>query len=345
MRKLLLPALLAAVLAAGCAKSPQEGPNDSEIRYFESWIISQRAKHPEYLWKETSLGSYILEDEPGYGALVGDSDATPYVNVSYIITDLQGNILESSEEADARRLGSFSSGSYYGPRTVYRGEGGCTAGENDLMTGMKVGGTRKAVVPGWLLSSARYDSAADYMKVSSKGTSAIFTISMDDAFTDVVKWQIDSLERTVRRMYPSASLDTTGMYGFYYYQITPPSNADEVMDDGAKFDINYTGFLLNGHIFDSTDEIISKDNNLSEKTSYGPTYITWNEDYQEITMGSDSASPILGFAYALSKMRPGEKGVAFFYSNLGYQYNGSEPTIPPYCPLAFELEMVGAHSD
>jgi FKBP-type peptidyl-prolyl cis-trans isomerase 2 len=345
MRKLLIPALLAAVLAAGCAKSPQEGPNDAEIRFFESWVISQRAKHPEYLWNETTLGSYILEEEVGTGALVGSAEASPYLNISFVITDLQGNILKSSEEADARRLGTFSSNSYYGPRTVYRGDTGCTAGENEIFTGMKVGGTRKAVIPGWLMTSSIFENPADYLTASSGGESAIYTITVKDVFSDVVKWQVDSLERTIKRLYPSASLDTSGMYGFYYYQLTPPADSDETMNAGDKFDINYTGFLLNGHIFDSTDEIICKDNDLPEKSEYGPTYISWNEDYQQITLGEDAATPVSGFAYALSKMKPGEKGVAFFYSNLGYQYKGSEPTIPSYCPLAFELEMVGKKSD
>ena len=344
MRKLLLPVLLAAALAGGCAKSTQEGPNDSEIRFYESWVISQRAKHPEYLWKETPLGSYILEEETGTGALVGDYEASPFVNVSYVITDLDGNIILSTSEQDAKKLGTFEYRNYYGPHVVFRGEGSCTAGENDLLQGMRVGGTRRAVVPGWLMTSARYDNASDYMKVSGS-SSAIYTISVKDAFSDVNKWQVDSLEKAVKRLYPSASLDTTGMYGFYYYQLTPPTNPGEVMNSGDKFDINYTGVLLNGHIFDSTDEIVCKDNNLPEKSSYGPVYISWNDEFKQITMGSEGSTPVEGFAYAISKMRPGEKGVAFFFSNLGYMYNGSEPTIPPYCPLAFEIEMVGKHSN
>ena len=345
MRKLLLPAIFAAVLAAGCAKNPQAGPNDAEIRFFESWVISQRAKHPEYLWKETALGSYILEEKEGYGALVGDAEASPFLNISYVITDLQGNILKSSDEADARRLGTYDPVSYYGPHTVFRGDSGCSAGENELFTGMKVGGTRTAAIPGWLMTSSRFDNPADYLTASSGGESAIYTITVEDVFTDVYKWQIDSIERTIKRMYPSASLDTTGMYGFYYYQLSPPTDPDAIMNASDMININYTGFLLNGHVFDSTDEIVSKDNNLPEKTIYEPVYINWNDDYQQITMGSETSSPIQGFAYALSKMRPGEKGVAFFYSNLGYQYKGSEPSIPSFSPLAFELEMVGKKSE
>ena len=343
MRKLLIPALLAAVLAAGCAKTPQEGPNDSEIRFFESWVISQKAKHPEYLWKETPLGIYILDEEVGTGALVGDAETSPFVSVSYTISDLDGNIAQYSEEPEAKRMGTFSYENYYGPRLIFRGQGGCLAGEDELFSGMRVGGTRTAVIPGWLMTSTKYDNAADYLK-NSGGESALYTVTVKGTYPDAIQWQIDSLERTIKRLYPSASLDTTGMFGFYYYQITPPTEPDAVMSSGDMFDINYTGFLLNGHVFDSTDEIISKDNNLPEKSTYGPTYINWNDEYAQITMGSSDSTPITGFAYAISKMRPGEKGVAFFFSNLGYQYKGSEPTIPPFCPLAFELEMVGRHT-
>lgn len=345
MKKLLLPALFAVILAAGCAKNPQEGPNDAEMRFFESWVISQRAKHPEYLWKETKLGSYILEEKEGSGSLVGDEQTTPFVNISYVITDLEGNIISSSDEANARRLGTYSSSNYYGPRVIYRENTGCTAGESELFTGMKIGGTRTAVIPAWLMTSNRYDSAADYLKQSTSSEAAIYTVTMEDSFTDLNKWQIDSLEKVIRRLYPTASLDTTGMYGFYYHQITPPTEPDAEFNESDKIDINYTGFLLNGKIFDTTDEIISKDNGLAEKSSYGPVYIKWHEDYKEITMGSDDSSPISGFSYALSKMKPGEKGVAFFISNLGYQYKGSEPAIPPFCHLAFELEMVGKKSE
>lgn len=345
MRKLLIPALFAVILAAGCAKTPKEGPNDAEIRFFNSWLISQRAKHPEYLWKETVLGSYILEETEGYGALVGDAEASPFVHVSYVIKDLEGNIISSSEEEDAKRLGTFSYQNYYGPRVLFRSDTGCTAGENELLTGMKVGGTRTAVIPSWLMTSARYDNASDYLNHSTSSEAAIYTVTVEDVFADQSKWQIDSLERTIKRLYPSASLDTTGMYGFYYHQLTPPTDPAATIENSQKININYTGFLLNGHVFDSTDEIISKDNNLEEKSSYGPVYITWSDDYKEITMGSNNDSAVSGFSYAISKMKPGEKGVAFFISNLGYQYKGSEPAIPAFCPLAFEIEMVGIKTD
>lgn len=344
--RLILVLGVAAALAAGCAKTPQEGPNDSEIRYYESWVISQRAKHPEYLWRETSLGSYILEEQAGTGALVGDSDATPFVHIRYTVQDLNGNIIASSEEDVARRLGDFEYVNYYGPRTFYRltdGLQGCLAGEDELFTGMRVGGTRKAVVPGWLLTSSRYDNVSDYKKNKGKDSS-IYTVTVEDAIVNMEKWQTDSIQNYLKRLYPAASLDTTGKYGFYYYQITPPDDPEEEIGESEKVYLNYTGFLLNGHIFDSTDEIVCKDNHIS-KSAYEPVYVNWKnaENYASITMGDEGSSLVDGFNYALSKMKHGEKGVAIFYSVWGYGISGNEPVIPPLSPIGFEIEIL--HKD
>ncbi|MBP5334798.1 MAG: FKBP-type peptidyl-prolyl cis-trans isomerase [Bacteroidales bacterium] len=341
--KLILVLGMAAALAAGCAKSPKEGPNDAEIRYFESWVIAQKAKHPEYLWKETPLGSFILEDTPGNGTLIGDAEATPFVFLRYTVSDLNGNIISSSEEDVAKQIGTYKYVNYYGPRTFYRktdGLSGCLAGEDEIFTGMRVGGSRKVVVPGWLLTSSRYDTKAEYMAKKAQ-ESAIYDITVLDSTTDMGKWQADSIEAYLRRVHPDASLDTTGKYGFYYYQITPPPADAAEIGESEKVYLNYTGFLLNGHIFDSTDEYICKDNHLS-KTSYGPVYVNWKkaEEYSSITMGDDASNLVDGFTYALSKMKRGEKGLAVFYSVWGYGINGNEPIIPALSPIAFEIELL-----
>ena len=57
-------------------------------------------------------------------------------------------------------------------------------------------------------------------------------------------------------------------------------------------------------------------------------------------MGSSNSSMINGFALTLWQMRSMEKGVGVFYSPMGYSYNGSGSSIPPYSPLVFEIEIV-----
>ena len=62
-------------------------------------------------------------------------------------------------------------------------------------------------------------------------------------------------------------------------------------------------------------------------------------------MGSSSSSVIGGFALTLWQMRAFEKGIGVFYSPLGYSFNGSGSTIPPYAPLVFEIEIVEEPED
>ena len=133
------------------------------------------------------------------------------------------------------------------------------------------------------------------------------------------------------------SNDTTG---FYYKQTSAPES-DEAFPSDTTIYINYTGKLLNGLVFDTTDERIAKDNGLyNPDKSYTPVSIQWGEEYTDITMGSGSSSVIDGFARTLWQMKAMESGVSIFYSPLGYGYSGSEPSIPPYSPLIFEIEIV-----
>lgn len=329
-----------AILACSCAKAPQTGINDAEIRHVESWVLYQKSIHKDYLWKETPLGCYILEEKEGTGALLGDATASPFALISYTATNLDGKIISCSGEDLARQLGTYKQYNYYGSSVIARGAGNSYAGEDEVLTGMRVGGTRKVMVPAWLLTTKRYKSIDDYKNSQGGTTSAIYTFTVEDTFSDVFKWQIDSIETFIKRNYPKASLDTTGKYGLYYYQITPPDDPDEVINTGDRLHLNYTGRLLNGTVFDSTDEIVSKDNGLEPKSAYEPTYITKGDKYSNTTMGESESEIIDGFAYAVDKMKHGEKAIAIFYSPWGYGAKGSGASIPPYSPLMFELEMV-----
>ncbi len=53
-----------------------------------------------------------------------------------------------------------------------------------------------------------------------------------------------------------------------------------------------------------------------------------------------SGSTIKGFEEGISKMRIGEKATIIFPSAIGYGANGSSPTIPPFAPLIFEIEIL-----
>lgn len=330
---------ITAALVASCAKAVQTSPNESEIRRVESWVKYQQTLHPEYLWTQTSLGCYILEEEEGTGALIGYPSDNPYAYITYSITDLDGNILDASDEATAHQLGTYQRQNFYGPTVLARGVGNAYAGEDEIVQGMRVGGKRKVLVPGWLMTTNRYKDANGYKNTASEVSSIIYSVEVKDIFPNVFEWQVDSIETFLKRNYPKASLDTSEKYGFYFYQLTPPEDPDEIVNTSDKFYLNYTGMLLNGTIFDSTYEEVCKDNGLN-RSSYGPTYVTHGESYDMSTMGDSESNIIDGFAFAAYKMKHGESAIAVFYSPWGYKESGSGKTIPPYSPLLFKLDFL-----
>ncbi len=82
--------------------------------------------------------------------------------------------------------------------------------------------------------------------------------------------------------------------------------------NGATVKLNYIGKLLSGTEFDAG------------------TF--------SFVLGSGTT--IKGFDEGVSKMRIGEKALIVFPSAIGYGPAGSGTTIPPYAPLAFEIEIV-----
>jgi hypothetical protein len=333
----LLGAAAAIALAGACAKESSESTNGDNKIYFDAWISEHYpAATP------TELGVYIIEDHPGTGEAIADDDN--YLFIKYTATSLDGTIESSTEENLAQQLGTYSKGNYYGPAVVLKSKWLTQAGILDILDGMRVGGVRKAVVPGWLNvtleDSEDYSTAEEYLKHKS-GSNAIYTIELIDKTDDIYEWEVDSLERYTARV--MNGVDST-FYGYYYQQLKAPSDTTTFPTD-TTFYINYTGRLLNGQVFDTTIEDTAKFYGIySSSKTYEPTYVKMSEDYTEITIGgsstSDGSTTIDGFAYCLSKMKAYEKGVCAFYSYLGYGYSGSGDAIPAYAPLSFEIEIV-----
>lgn len=334
--------LALALAAAGCAKAVTEGPNDANQRYFNAWM---ELNHPDA--KPVGIGIYILEEEVGSGVEVKKDN---YVYTNYTVTDLQGNITSYSGKEAAKQLGEYNPADYYGPKVLTTFESTIQAGLNEAMLGMKVGGRKKVIIPSWLMTYNTYDTPQEYLANSTSGTDAIYDISIADVTSDISKYEINEIAQYFSDNYDtfgpfSAADSLKGHYGCYYKQLKAPVDTTSFPVDSVVY-INYTGKLLNGQVFDTTIERIAKDNNIySASRTYEPVSITWGEDYDDLTMGTDGSSVISGFALTLWQMRAFEKGIGVFYSPLGYSYNGSGSSIPPYAPLVFEIEIVAEPED
>ena len=332
MRNALLVAMAAVMAAAGCAKSEKTEPNAADQRYLEAWM---QINHPSAA--QTDLGVYVIDEQEGTGAVY---DGEPYVYARYVVRTLDGTITSTNIEKIAQQVGSYDKAAYYGPGVWIIAEDMIAAGVQDMIQGMKVGGTRTAVIPSWLMTTKRYKKPSEYIKHSTDNETSIYTVELSAVTENVLDSECDSCEAFAKKYLDG--LDSLS-YGFYYKQLVEPTDTNAFPSDTSVY-INYTGRLLNGQVFDTTVEDTAKFYNIySSSATYEPVQITWGENWSEITMGTSdgsSSSLISGFQKTLWKMRHYEKAVGMFISPYGYGYSGSGSRIPSFSPLLFEIEIV-----
>ena len=333
---IIICAAAAATLLASCAKNEPTRTNDANKRYLEAWM---KIHHPSAV--KSGLGIYIIDEKSGAGKEAGDPSDFPYALVSYTATDLDGNIKESTEESVAKQLGTYDpANNHYGTVIRPRNSTAMTAGQEMVLNTMRVGGIRKAVIPGWFnTNTVRYATEDDYLK-NVTGEDSILSVELHEIISDINQWQIDSMSRYM--LHTFHAVPDSLKYGFYYFMVSPPTDTTSFAN-GASVYINYTGRLLNGQVFDSTSEKTAKDAGIySTSGNYTPLKVNMADEYTDITFntGSGTASFVNGFSYCLSRMRTGERGICIFYSDLGYQASG-QGMIPGFSPLRFEIEMIG----
>ncbi|MBR5703378.1 MAG: FKBP-type peptidyl-prolyl cis-trans isomerase [Bacteroidales bacterium] len=334
LRYIIMAASLLALVS--CAKEKTAGKNDDAKRYFDAWISQN---YPAAT--KTPLGAYILSETPGTGILPEDSI---YVRINYSCYTLDGTLQSTTNEKLARKCGLYTNTDYYGPLVAYRGEKqeSLSAGTEEAISTMRMGGRKTVVIPGWLSETKRYNSAEKYVENCS-GTDYIYEFEVIECFNDVDRWERDSLLRYLAANYPAAKEDTT-CQGLFYLKTRDGLDKEFASDTTVYF--NYTGRLLNGKVFDTTIADTAKVWGLySSSKTYQQTKINWcsdSKDFTSITMGDSENSTVTGFARGLSLMHPGEAGICFFISKYGYKGSGSGSTIIGYTPLCFELDNTEA---
>lgn len=115
--------------------------------------------------------------------------------------------------------------------------------------------------------------------------------------------------------------------GLYYIELKKGSGPKAKEGDNVL--VNYTGSLLSGTVFDTSDKEAAKSAGVyNDQRPYEPI---------PLTLGAHSV--IQGWEEALLLMNAGTKARIIIPSKLGYDKMGNGP-IPPYSPLVFEMELV-----
>src|SRR5690606_1240737 len=98
---------------------------------------------------------------------------------------------------------------------------------------------------------------------------------------------------------------------------------------GDSLYVDYTGYFLDGKVFDTSVEQIARDNNLyNSARDYSP---------YRIVLGYTSVIP--GWHYALAQMKEGEKATVLIPSAYAYGSRG-QGAIGPNTVLIFDLDLV-----
>lgn len=344
MNKLLsifaVPASAALLALGGCAQSKNESTGEVARQYLQLWMDEY---HPGVT--QDANGLYLLSDEPGTGALWDSQKG--YTWGSITIRTLGGTIVSTDSERLAQQLGTWAEGNYYGHQLFYTGENYSIAGLDALLGGMRMGGTRTAVIPAWMVTTSRYGTQQEYIDAATSSSHYIYTVTPGDQTEDAIRWEKDSLTTYVKRHFGAdikslaISSDAEPDSSFYFISNTLAFEGIEKIASGTTVSLNYTGRLLNGQVFDTTDEKTAKDAGIYDASrTYAPVSISLNSEMEDIAMDG-STQLATGFKGGLHHMHwKGQKASALFISSLGYSTSGKGDKIPGYSPLFFELEIL-----
>ncbi len=330
---------LVALLCASCAEEGTSNTGELAKNEFEAWI----SQNKQDSWTQTELGSWIISLDKGdiENQSVASVEDNPFLRLEYTTSSLDGTISETTSEVIAKRLGTYEKRTYYGPKFSYRGSNGTYAGIEEIFSQMGVGGKCEVIIPGWLLTTDRYSSKDEYIAAMSSSTAARkYEFTIVESISDVDKWEMDLLKKTLGDEWANADSLTTGVY---YVQDKASDNPDTTFSSSAEVYINYICRRIDGTGIDTN---LADSAKVFGNTATGePVLINWGDSATDLTMTSSKSSVVNGFAYGIFHMKPHEKGRVYMTSSNAYSSSGSGTYIPAYCPIYFEIELVDEEED
>ena len=331
-RNILLLPVLAAVLAVSCNKNNGEGPNVAIKRQFDAWLDIH---YPD---ADAQNGVYIIEDTPGTGLEWSKNMGVTFM--TYTIRSLDGTVSYNSDEQWAKQLGTWDQTYYYGQQVVLTGEGLSYAGMDAMLDGMRVGGTRTAVIPSWMMTRDRHDSLDKYLETETEVSSMIYTVTLMGQAANLPEYELNYLRSYSDRLWQVK--DTLSTAAVFFKSFTEFDHEPAEMPTDTTVSINYIGRRVwDNQVFDTTIADTAKFYHIYDPTKkYAPVEVTWGEKATEMKMNNNSTIP--GFAHGLYHMHAGEKASFAFGYDLGYGSSGSGKLIPAYAALRFDVEMVPA---
>lgn len=167
-------------------------------------------------------------------------------------------------------------------------------------------------------------AAEDLIKQDAKDTEA------QQAFEAKFKAVADAKKAELEQLKTTAKKSATGLL----FKLVSDGNGKKPAS-GTTIYINYSGYLENGELFDTSIGSVAK-----AYGSYNPARAN-TAGYRPIRfVYGEKTGMIPGFIEGLEKMKFGDKAIFFIPSYLGYGQQGAGGVIPPNANIIFEVELL-----
>ncbi|RYY36517.1 MAG: FKBP-type peptidylprolyl isomerase [Sphingobacteriaceae bacterium] len=168
-------------------------------------------------------------------------------------------------------------------------------------------------------------------KVIQKGklTEQVFQGRISDYFKNLTEGVKKREPGIMAKYIADNNLKVTKTKSGLNYVITKPGSGPNIIA-GDTAEINYTGQLANGTVFDtSVKENAKKLKRADPMRQYAPIRVPVGE-----------RKVIAGWDEGLQLLNKGAKATFVIPSNLAYGEQGAQDVIPPFTPIIFEVEVV-----
>ncbi len=314
-RKNFLLFLISFLLFAVACDRVVDDPISDEMARLQAWLqVNNITTTP------TASGLYFIDSKDGNGLTPKDSN---FVEISYEVRDLDGNLYETTNDSVARLYDIFAATKHYVPSyTQYFSKVSVLKGLVEGLSMMKEGGKAHLIMPSQLAYGSGASGIPSYKTL-------IYDVELKKVVSDPKAYEKDSISS-----YLSHHSGFTSFNDSLYYKKTKEGTRQCVVANDSVVEVYYVGRFYDGFVFDTNIDTVAMKNNIysSSKTYKALSF----------TVGSDSYAP--GFNLAVKKMIEGEEATfvipSFNMYGIAGQSSSGATTIPPYATLIFDIILV-----
>ncbi len=321
--KIALAAVVAMVLAVGCAKNNGIDTSGHENQALEAWM-EKNVDFADYSeWMKTDDGTYILwlrkapVLDPKADSLAEEGD---WVRINYTGKTLNEDIFYTRSAAVAKIQGTYNRRTHYVPDFVHLHKDNALLpkGTREALTHMRIGDMVRVIMP-----SGSYMAAAGYSSTNvgyngqfglpGNVPAIVDSLELLEMTTQPIAEEEKAIGSYVERWGMEAADSLEGHKGLYVQLQNPfPFKRDSVVKDSV-LTCYYKAYFLDGFVFDSNIDSV-------QMRAWGEIL---NEGPMKWDMKNTETKMIEGFKQACCQACYGDHIRTVFTSAYGYGISGS----------------------